>query len=389
MISNSPQIATIVQRRLTHYRIPLFQKMKSKLADNGVKLRLLVGDPTATEMLKNDGGEISWAEQIPTRYFLSDRICWQPVRRMAKGSDLLIITQENALLANHSLIMRRPSGKLAFWGHGANLQSSSSTNLRERYKRWTTRQVDWWFAYTQMSVDLVAQAGFPNTRITCLNNAIDVNELIADRNSISTKEIERLRQELGMKPGFTGVFIGSLYTHKRLSFLFEAADRIRSSCPSFSLVIIGSGPEESYVRAFSDARPWVQFVGPKRGRDKALNLSLGDVLLNPGLVGLNILDAFACGLPVFTTNCGLHSPEISYLNDRNGIMTADNTDKYVGAILEVFRSPDQLEILKAGSRESAARYSVDAMATHFVAGILEVLRSDVGKTPSRLGTYSE
>ncbi len=70
-------------------------------------------------------------------------------------------------------------------------------------------------------------------------------------------------------------------------------------------------------------------------------------------------------------------------------MTADNTDKYVGAILEVFRSPDQLEILKAGSRESAARYSVDAMATHFVAGILEVLRSDVGKTPSRLGTYSE
>ena len=61
---------------------------------------------------------------------------------------------ENKLIQNHLLLLGPRRFRLAFWGHGANLQSDNPHGLKERFKRWTTNRVDWWFAYTQMSADL-------------------------------------------------------------------------------------------------------------------------------------------------------------------------------------------------------------------------------------------
>lgn len=374
IVSQTHPTVTIIQRRLTHYRVPLFDKMRDRLDQKNITLRVLVGAARPDELTKLDAGEMDWAEKMPTRYFKFGHLCWKPVRRLSAGSDLTIVTQENSLLANHSLLLRRPRGKLAFWGHGANLQSSNPDSLSERYKRWTTRRVDWWFAYTRMSVDLVAKAGFNRDRITCLNNAVDTRALAAACRDVSSAETKKLRADLDLPPkSVTAVYIGSLYKHKRLDFLIKAGEKIRAIFPEFHLIVIGAGPEGDFLGEMAKTRNWLHPVGMKNGKEKAQYMSLGQVLLNPGLVGLNILDAFACGLPMITSDCGMHSPEVSYLKDENGIMTENSVDDYAKACIALFKEPDRLLRLQLGAVAAASVYSIDTMAERFVRGISTAL----------------
>lgn len=366
----------IVQRRLTHYREPLFSVLRDKLAARGIQLELLVGHGTPAEEKKHDVGDLVWAQSIPTHYWLGGRLCWQPMGTHLDGVDLLIVTQENKLLQNHLLMLKPRRFKLAFWGHGANLQSDNPRGLKERFKRWTTNRVDWWFAYTQMSAGLVKAAGFPETRITVLNNAVDTAELLAQRQSVTPEEAQALRESLGFGAGPVGVYVGSLYADKRLDFLFDAAETIRAQVPDFHVLIVGEGPERDKVQTWCATHPWARWVGAQFGRDKAAHMAVAQITLNPGLVGLGILDGFVCGVPMLTTDCGLHSPEIAYIeNGVNGVMTADDLDAYVGAGVRLLRDAQELDRLRAGCASAAREYTVENMAQRFADGIVRCLET--------------
>lgn len=366
----------IVQRRLTHYRTPLFESMRESLAGHGLQLRLLVGRGTAAEEKKNDAGVLPWAQTIPTRYFAGGRLCWQPVARHLGKPALVVVTQENKLLQNHLLMTAPRRFKLAFWGHGANLQSGNPHGLKERFKRWTTNRVDWWFAYTRMSADLVTASRFPPSRVTVLNNAIDTSALLREHRSVTAAEVRALRSALGFGPGPVGVFVGSLYADKRLDFLLAAAAAVRAQLPDFQLLLVGDGPERDKLLAWCAAHPWTRWVGARFGRDKAMHVALGEVMLNPGLVGLGILDTFVCGVPMLTTDCGLHSPEIAYLqHETNGLMTADDLGDYVDATVRLLRDFHLQDQLRRGCLASAQTYTVENMARNFVDGVLRCLEA--------------
>ena len=120
--------------------------------------------------------------------------------------------------------------------------------------------------------------------------------------------------------------------------------------------------------------PWLRYPGSVYGRDKAVYLRLADVLLNPGMVGLSILDAFVAGAVMVTTDCGNHSPEIDYLvNGENGLMTENTIDSYVAEVTGLLRDPDRMAHLRDGAKQSAVKYSIENMADNFNDGILQAL----------------
>lgn len=368
------QRVIIVQRRLTHYRVPLFELLRNDLAAKGVQLDLLVGQAKTSEAAKHDTGHISWATSVPTHYFLKERVCWQPLHRYLSGADLVIVTQENALLANHLLILQPRRFKLAFWGHGANLQSNHPNGFKERFKRWTTNRVDWWFAYTSMSANLVKAAGFPDQRITVLNNAVDTSELHRQRQSVTPEETQALRESLGFGAGPVGVFVGSLYADKRLDFLLAAAEAIRNEIPDFHLLMVGDGPDREKVQEWCVAHPWARWVGARFGREKAVYVSVAQVMLNPGALGLGIMDAFVYQAPIVTTDCGNHGPEIAYLEPGiNGMMTANHQNAYVEATVHLLRNQQALDRLRVGCAASAKEYTVENMSLRFAEGVAKVL----------------
>lgn len=368
---------TIVQRRLTHYRVPLFHQMNGILSRQGVRLRLLYGKPTEAERSKNDSGDIEWGEKLPTRYLANGKLCWQPFAAAARGSDLLILTQENKLL-NNLLALAAPRSKpaLAFWGHGRNMQATNSANLRERFKRWTTKRVDWWFAYTDMSADFVKADGFPADRITVVNNSIDTAELRTSLTAARLHSPSEVRSRLGLHPGPLGVFIGSMYSDKRIPFLLDAALAIKKQVPEFQLALAGDGPDRDLVRQAATSASFIKYFGSVRGQQKAELLASANLMLNPGLVGLGIVDAFVAGLPLLTTDCGIHSPEISYLRHGvNGLMTSNSHDAFVTATVALLNAPPKLERLHWAALEAGAELSIERMAQRFCAGIDACLSS--------------
>lgn len=363
----------IVQRRLTHYRVPLYSCLRDKLGNLGVDLTLACGEPTRQELSKKDGAELDWSISLPTKYFFGNRVCWIPYRHLMSKSDLTIVPAENKLVFNLFSQYLNRSGRLALWGHGANLQGSARS-LREKFKRVTSKKADWWFAYTEMSASLVQDFGFPSERITVLNNSVDTQDMKMQYDSVTADRRQQLALELDLIGKKVGVYVGSLYDDKRIPFLLEAVSRIKAVMPLFHLLIVGDGPDRRFVEDFSRRNSWVRYLGVRKGREKAEILSLSHVMLNPGLVGLGILDSFVCGVPMVTTDCGLHSPEISYLNnDFNGVMVNNSVDDFAAAVVNVLSSSSFRGSLRRGCLQSAEKYTVENMAENFSIGIVKCL----------------
>lgn len=365
----------IIQRRMTHYRVPLFNLMREKLLAAGVDLGVVYGDPLPEEEFKNDTGTLPWGLHVPCRYWLNGRLCWQNAMPVAGNASLVIVTQENRLLFNYVRPILKRDRLWAFWGHGRNFQSVTPNSLKERFKRWLARRVNWWFAYTELSSAVVADSGFARDRITVLNNAIDTTELARQIASIDAQEIEQARREWGIGLGPIGLSLASLHADKRLDFLLDAAQRIRAQVPDFQLVIVGDGPEREKVRkAVAAAGGWIHWLGARAGRDKARALAMSQLMLNPGMVGLSILDSLVAGVPLVTTTYPHHSPEIAYLQSgRNGLITENEVDAFAGGVVHMFQHEPEIEALREGCRASVGEYSIESMADNFCEGILACL----------------
>jgi L-malate glycosyltransferase len=374
MASQFSKRVVMAERRLTHYRVPLYEKTRELLAAKEMDFRVLAGKGTVEEIEKRDGGHLAWATTLPTHYLFSGAVCWQPLGKHLRGADLVIVNDQNKLLYNQRLLWGPRRYRLALWGHGRNMQSHSPNGLRERFRRFTIARADWYFAYTQISVDTVGKTGFPLSRITNLNNAVDTSAMLGDRDSVSPDEVAVAKKSLGLADMPIGLFIGSLYADKRLDFLFEACTRIRQRLPHFQCLIIGDGPEHRRVQEWAAAHKWIHWLGARQAREKALYVKCADVILNPGLVGLGILDSFVFGVPMITTACGIHSPEIAYLrSNHNGLITRDNIDDFAAAVSSLLVDTAAMQRMRRACLVSAEEYSLDSMASRFVDGMLQAL----------------
>jgi glycosyltransferase involved in cell wall biosynthesis len=158
--------------------------------------------------------------------------------------------------------------------------------------------------------------------------------------------------------------------------------------PGFQLVIVGDGPQRELVqKAVDESGGWIHWLGAQTGRDKARVLSMSQLMLNPGMVGLSILDSLVAGVPMVTTAYPHHSPEIVYLHSgQNGLMTENNVDSFAAGVVHLLNHPEELDKLRAGCRASAEEYTIEKMADHFCNGILACLSvQEKEKNRSRLG----
>lgn len=378
----APQARVVVtQHRLLHYRQAFFERLRAACAERGIELRLVHGQPSPTEALKKDVGQLPWADVMRNR-FLRVRgvdLIWQPYPRALRDADLVVLIQENRILSNYPWLLRlgvRRSQRIAYWGHGRNLQSTAPQGLRERWKRWFVRRVDWWFAYTESTRAILRADGFPAERITVLENAIDNDRFMADLGAVTAGQLQVCRQRIGASDGApVGLYCGSLYPDKRLDLLLAAADIVHAQHPDFRLVVVGDGPSRPVVTDAAISRPWLQWVGVQRGQDKAAWFRAATLYLSPGAVGLHVLDAFCAGVPMITTAGARHGPEISYLESgRNGFVVGDDARVYAETVLALLDDPARLARVRAAADADACRYTLANMVQRFVDGIVACLQ---------------
>jgi hypothetical protein len=60
-----------------------------------------------------------------------------------------------------------------------------------------------------------------------------------------------------------------MYSDKRLDFLVESCRLLRQLVPDFHMIFMGDGPLQQFVSDFCANYPWMHYVGPKFGNERA------------------------------------------------------------------------------------------------------------------------
>jgi glycosyltransferase involved in cell wall biosynthesis len=265
--------------------------------------------------------------------------------------------------------------KVALWGLGQVMEedkSSLANWLREK----SVKAANWYFTYTDGSIPFLRKQGMSAERITPVQNAVDTRGLSKTLESINESEIKEARAKIAVSEGPVGIYCGNLDPTKHVPFLISAARLIRQRVPKFQLLIVGDGPDRPWIEIAAKENPWVHYLGPKFGREKAIALRMADVFVLPGRVGLAVLDSFAAGLPLFTTDLAIHGPEVSYLSDReNGRKTIHDIQAYADAVVEALNTPSLMAKLRQGAVAARSRYTIEAMVENFRTGVKRCLDS--------------
>lgn len=369
----------IVQPVMKGYRVPFFHGLADRLQRDGVTLEVVYGTPWAEEAKRGDNVDLPppLGRKVESRY-IGGKLLWIPVLRPLIRADRVIVEHANKNVLNYPLALANSLKlkRVGYWGHGLDRQSDPDS-LGERYKRRSLHWADWWFAYTAGAAEYVRNQEFDAKRVTAVGNSVDTRELREQVASVTDAERKEMLAELSLSPdGRRLLYCGSLYGNKRLDLMLPSADALHEQLPDLQQIVIGGGPLADEVERFAASRPWVRYVGPQFGRRKAIFLSLADVWLNPGLVGLGILDAFSAGLPLVTTDVPIHSPEIEYLeHGQNGLMVAPEVGALTQALYDLLQSPERLARLRQGAIDSAQKYSVETMVENFAQGVLQWQKS--------------
>jgi glycosyltransferase involved in cell wall biosynthesis len=304
-------------------------------------------------------------------------LVWQPCLGELRGAELVIVEQASRLLLNYLLLGWRAVGgpRLGLWGHGLNLDTTSRSRWGEAVKRRLVRRADWWFCYTEGTKALVTSFGMPEDRCTVVQNAIDTSALTAMRAAVTEERHAELRAELGVGNGPVLLWLSSIYPTKRPEFALAAMRALRREMPAVELLVVGDGPQRSVFDA-ATSEGWVHTVGVATGQRMVECASLATLIVNPGLVGLTVLDAFALELPMVTCDLDLHSPEYEYLvPEENSVVlpAGASADEYADALVHLLADPGRLERLREGCRRDREAYTVEEMVHRFAEGIMEAL----------------
>jgi glycosyltransferase involved in cell wall biosynthesis len=251
---------------------------------------------------------------------------------------------------------------MCYFGHGKNFQGHREIGLARKIKQLMVRRISIWFAYTEISRQILIDQKVPDEKIVVVNNTL------TESRKLHESEVQREPKRF--------VYIGGLYKEKRLDVVFESVALLHAQDAEIRLVIAGTGPMQAEVKAFADANDWCEYLGPVFGIERDKLLLSCTAILNPGLVGLIAIDSFHYAIPIITVTLPNHSPEIAYLeNEKNALILPERGDaKLFAEALNRFLSSQELsDKLRQGCRDSSNQYTLDDTAQRFVTGVMTKL----------------
>jgi len=199
--------------------------------------------------------------------------------------------------------------------------------------------------YAQVATRIATVSEFSKTDIHKTYN-IPLENIDVVYNGVSS-EFEPLIevQKQIIKTGYTNnkdyfVYVGSLHPRKNIEALFEAFAKFKYSSDSkLALVIVGEAMFLSKsIQSAYDNHPYkkdIIFTGRVSNKDLGLILGAAYAMTYVPLFegfGIPILEAFACNVPVITSNC-TSMPEVA---DNAAILCdPNNTDEIANAMIKI------------------------------------------------------
>ena len=284
---------------IPHYRIPIYGRLSGYLRRCGFDLVV------ASDRIQKDSPhplEFRF-EETP----LSTVTIAGLIRRYRVDVILLFVDMRHPYLFPTYLLakglLRR---KMIYWGQGLNLANPRS--FRNAAYRMEHMLCDSIILYADHLKKYVAPRY--HKKVFVANNT-----LCLTYPGLPAEKRSGVLERHGIRTRKNIICVGRMQKRKRLENLVAAHARIKRKDVGLILV----GPDSEGILKDFEAEN-IYKLGPVYGDAKFDLLSSSDIYCLPGAVGLSIVDAFHCGLPL-VTETGDESAEMMYLRDgENGFV---------------------------------------------------------------------
>jgi glycosyltransferase involved in cell wall biosynthesis len=352
------KVLLINQNEIPHYRVPVYSHLSRYLEGRGFSLMVVSGGI--------QGGN-PHAVQFDYRQFPLS--CLSIAKLIFKISPDVVIFWVNLknLYLFPVLIFTKVMGKKAiYWGHGRDLldERARAKNIAYAIEQWICDAIILYAEHLQKHV----LTRF-HKKVFVANNTLN---LTAHHAGSFSKDQTLAKYHIKTKKNI--ICIGRMQKRKKVHHLFRAFELINNG--EIGLVLVGPDTDRILRQIEGDN---VHKLGPIYAEDAKLALlSAADVFCLPGALGLSIVDALYCGLPVVTEE-GENSAEIMYLRDGiNGYIVPKNDVKQMAAKLRLLLEDDTLraELSRAAKNEIMLKGHIDVMCEGFNKALRFALRKD-------------
>lgn len=366
----------IIQKHIPHYRIDFFTQLQAQALDAGMEVTLYCAKGPDSRI----PGHFRY-EVFPMHYIGSPKkgAYWlKGIARALKGAGAIIAPLELQCLNIPYLWARRRSicKCWIWWGHGYRPEPLRRTDrgilFKEALKRLMVPRSAGLITYTEGGAEYWRKRGLPSDRVIPFLNTLDIERLRKSADSSAREDSLSIKKQLGLDGKRILLFSGRLYPKKKVDFLLRAIALLQKEQPDVALLILGDGPERKSLERLSAEMKLqsVYFLGeivePERTSPYFL---MSELLVIPGLVGLAIIHGFTFGLPLVTTRHDLHSPEIEYLSDENGVMTEHEESVYAKELGRLLSSPARLQSMRQEARSKADELFLPRSVERFINGV--------------------
>jgi len=342
---------------IPHYRVPVYGRLSAYLRQYDFELMV------ASDRIQADNPhpiEFEFREAA-----LSTRGIAQLLRRERIEVIILFVDMRHRYLFPTYFVAKGLLGrKMIYWGQGLNLANPKS--IRNVAYRMEHLFCDGIILYAEHLKKYVAPRFHGKTFVA--NNTI-----VMSYGGLVSEQRGSVLAEYGIGTRKNIICVGRLQKRKRLENLVAAHAQINR--PDVGLILVG--PDSDGILNSLQGEN-IYKLGPMYGARKLDLLSAADVYCIPGAVGLSIVDAFHCGLPLVTEE-GDESAEMMYLKDgRNGFIVPKGDIPALADKLLLLLDDDELR--KRFSDEARREISENGHIDKLCEGFRDALMYATGRT---------
>jgi L-malate glycosyltransferase len=340
------KVLLINQDKIPHYRVPVYNYVGEYLGKKGFDLTVV------------SGGIQEGTSSPPTFRHREIPLSLNTLAKFIIELDCHIVifwVNLRYMYLFPILLFTKLLGKKAvYWGHGRDLLNADARvkNLAYGAEHWICDAV---ILYAEHLKKYVFRKFHPKVFIA--NNTLNLCNV-----SPSSFSKEETLAKYHIKTRKNIICMGRMQKRKRLEDLWEAFRVIGDE--DIGLILVGPDAD-GILSGFLGEN--VYKLGPIYGDERFALLSASDIYCLPGAVGLSIVDAFYCGLPIVTEE-GDESPEIMYLKDGiNGLVVPKGDVKQLAEKLQLLLGDDALrsQFSHAAKEEITKNGHIEVMCKGF------------------------
>ncbi len=299
----------VVYHYFPHYRLPIL-KVLSNQQNAGLDYTFLSGFTTEVPLnilSEKDVSELSFIS-VRNRWFLGKllwqtKVLWYSISSeydciIYLGSPNFITTWLGAIAAK---IMGKPT---LFWTHGF----LKKNQIKNSIKKIFFSIPDGLLLYGNKAMNNLIYHGFKKNNLSVIYNSLDYENQIRVKKNIKNEAVFRLKKKLFKHHDLPVIiFIGRLTAQKKLIDIVTITEKLHNLEISVNVLFVGDGlMKNDLIKSVERASllEYFMFFGECNDEFQLAHLiTLSDICVSPGEVGLTAMHSLVYGTPVITHDC--------------------------------------------------------------------------------------